>query len=598
MATLKTLGQFLVNQIFNDDDDTQLTKKRLHDKLRILAKQDMAAAAPKIEALRALGHELATTEGLSATLDDITPDYDTRNQFLKPLLRKLQSVDDSAKRRDLIRAMQPALMEATKAHPGSFGTLVRSGARGKPVQLMKDVAAPVMALEASGEPVPWLIHHSYAEGLRNSEMWAANQETRNNQIDTRLAVTEPGDLAKILVNNMTDQLVVSEDCGTHNGIMMNSDDPHVVDRYLARGDGGFPSGTLVTAPIATKLRSKRVAQVMVRSPMTCEEHDGVCQKCYGMNQRGQLQSLGANVGVASAQAISEPLTQFALSAKHGVRSTVTDKAKVQGHKGLRQLLDVPENFPNKAALAPIDGRVTKIENAPQGGSFIYIDDEKTYSPPGLPPVVKVDSQVFAGDRLSQGVINPAELVQHKGIGEGRKYLVESLHDVYKSQGLDVDKRHLELLARAHINYVRVDDDPEERFYPGEVVSYNNLLTRLAEDVEDVTPRDAVGRVLAKPVMHYSVGTRVTPVIAGDLRNNKIKTVSISAHLPAVTPIMRPITRNPLMHPDWLGKLGGREIRQSLLSAAAFGESSDIHGTHPIPGLAFGVEFGQKKGPKY
>lgn len=602
--TFATLGQHLVNQILPKDlqDESQLSKGTLHDKIRALARRDTVDAAPRIEALRALGHELATTEGISASLADITPDYKTRERVLRPYLTAVQQTNDVTKRRELIRQAQPKLLEATKSHPGSFGIMVRSGARGKPVQLMKDVAAPVMALEASGDPYPWLIRHSYAEGLRNSEMWAANTETRNNQIDTRLAVTEPGDLAKILVNNMTDQLITVEDCKTNNGTSMSASDPQIVDRYLARSAGGVSAGSLVTQHILTKLKKSNVTNVLARSPMTCEATDGVCQKCFGLNHRGRVHSLGTNVGVIGAQAISEPLTQFALSAKHGTRSTVADKSIVRGHRGLRQLLDVPEAFPNKAALAPFSGKVTDIRKAPQGGTYITTTDAdenaRTYAPPGLMPKVQVGQKVEAGDVLSQGIVNPAELVTHKGIGAGRRYITDSLYDVYKQQGVDVDKRHLELLARAHINHVRIDDDPQSRFQPGEVVAYNSFLRRLAEDVKTTAIGKAEGKLLAKGYGDYSAGIIVTPTVIHDLKKQGVKQVKITPEPPSITPIMRPITRNPALHPDWMARLGTRGLRQSMLEAVHFGQQSNIHGIHPIPALAYGVEFGEGKGPRY
>lgn len=597
---MTTLGQHLVNQLLPDDlrDDSQLSKGTLHDKIRALARRDTTDAAPRIEALRALGHELATTEGVSASLADITPDYKKRERTLRPFLSAIQQTNDVKKRRDLIRSAQPKLLEATRSHPGSFGIMVRSGARGKPVQLMKDVAAPVMALEASGDPYPWLIRHSYAEGLRNSEMWAANTETRNNQIDTRLAVTEPGDLAKILVNNMTDQLVTEEDCGTDNGTPMSATDPQAVDRYLARRADGFSAGSLITQQVLTKLKKANVDSILVRSPMTCESTDGICQKCYGLNHRGRLHGLGSNVGVIGAQAISEPLTQFALSAKHGTRSTVGDKSVVKGHRGLRQLLDVPAAFPNKAALAPLSGKVTAIKKAPQGGTHVSVEDQRVYAPPGLMPSVRVGDKVEAGGVLSQGIVNPAELVLHKGIGAGRRYVTDSLYDVYKQQGVDVDRRHLELLARSHINSVRVDADPKGHFQPGEVITYNGLLKSLGKNAEDTPLRKSEGKILARGYADHSAGIRITPSVIRSLEQQGLQSVKTAPAPPEITPIMRPITRNPAMHPDWMARLGSRGLRQSMLEAVHFGQQSNIHGVHPIPALAFGVEFGEGPKAKY
>lgn len=595
-----TLGQLLINDLLPAGSaiNGPVTKKDLNNKMLDLAKENTPEAARRIDALRRLGHELSTTTGVSATLDDITPDYATRDKIVKPTLQQLQHVEDLDERRAIIKQTQQKLLEASKDHPGSFGMMVRSGARGKPVQLMKTVAAPVMALTHTGEPVPWLVPRSYAEGLRTSEIWATHIETRNNQIDTRLAVTEPGDMGKILVNNMADQMVTTDDCGTRNGVMMSVDDSQTADRFLARAEGGFSKDTITSPRVLTKLKSKGIRSVMVRSPMTCESKSGVCQKCFGLNQAGKTHDIGTNVGIRSAQALAEPLTQFALSAKHGVRSTVDDAAKVQGHKGFRQLLDVPQNFANKAGVAPEDGVIDRIEKAPQGGYFIHIGENQMYTAPGFDPIVKENQQVLAGDVITKGIANPADIVRHKGLGAGRQYLVDQIQSLYKNQGVNIDRRHLELLTKAHLNRVRVDHDPEGRFFPGEPVEYNKLLGQLQEEAHDVPLDKAAGKVLGGNSLHFTAGTRITPDVIDALKSAKVKAVPIMPNMPQLTPIMRPIVRNPLLNPDWIARLGHRYLTESLLQGAHFGEKSDIHGQHPIPAIAYGAEFGKGQGGNY
>lgn len=595
-----TLGQMLINDILPKGMEINgpVTKKDLNSRMLDLAKSDTPDAARRIDALRRLGHELSTTTGVSATLDDITPDYASRDRIVKPALHRLQGMEDTDARRMLIKDTQQELMEATKANKGSFGMMVRSGARGKPVQLMKTVAAPVMALTHTGEPVPWLIPRSWSEGLRTSEAWATHVETRNNQIDTRLAVTEPGDMGKILVNNMADQLVTTDDCGTRNGVMMGIEDPQTADRFLARGEGGFPKDTVTAPRMLTKLKAKGIKAVMVRSPMTCESKSGVCQKCFGLNQAGRTHEIGTNVGIRSAQALAEPLTQFALSAKHGVRSTVDDAAKVQGHKGFRQLLDIPQTFANKAGVAPEDGIITRIEKAPQGGHFIYVGESQMYTAPGYAPTVKENQHVLAGDVLTKGIANPSDIVKHKGLGAGRQYLVEQIQGLYKNQGVNIDRRHLELLTKAHLNRVRVDHDPSGRFFPGEPVEYNKFISSLQDDAEDMSLDKAAGKTLGGNSLHFTAGTRITPDVIAALKEARVKTVPVIHNMPQVTPIMRPIVRNPLLNPDWIARLGHRYLTESLLQGAHFGEKSDIHGQHPIPAIAYGAEFGNGPGGNY
>jgi len=595
----QTFGQFIVNDLMPTDLKGQevLNKNNLYKKLYAQAIRDPADAAKRMDEIRKLGHRVASSEGLSITLDDITPDYAARNAVTRPLLAKLQKTNDPKTRAALIEKAQPALLEATKKMAGSQGEFVRSGTKGKPPQLMRMSMAPMAARTAQGGAYPWLIHHSHAEGLRPSAMFASNFETRNNQVASFLQITEPGDFSKILVNNMNDQPVLDEDCGTNNGIQMSTDDSNVVDRVLARPYGRNRAGTVVTPRLYAELR-QRPGTVTVRSPMTCEHPDGVCQKCYGKNEKGQFQNLGTNVGVHSAQAITEPLTQFQLSAKHGVRQAGLDKTKLEGLSGLRQLLNIPQSFTNKATLSTERGVVTKIEAAPQGGHRIYVGDKEYYTPPALPPVVRVGDRVSPGDALGDGIPVPNEIVQYKGLGEGRKYLVHQLQGLYGRQGLDLDQRHLEILAKTHLNHVQIENDPEERYYPGEIVSYNNLMRRLSEDTRKVDVKKAEGMTLASGHLHHTAGTKISPEIARDLRNSGFKQVTVAKTPPEVSCIMRPITSNPLLNPDWLARLGHRHLRDSILEGAYFGEKSNVHGTHPVPAYVVGTEFGKGPGRRY
>lgn len=595
----KTFGQFLVDEQLPSDLQSTgpVDKRELHRKLYAYAQRDPVAAAQAMDNLRRLGHELATTEGDTISLEDITPNYEERNAILKPILRRMQKTESPDVRQKYLVDAQERLLATVRHFPGSQGETLRSGARGSPAQLMRTFIAPVAARDSKGGMYPWLIHHSYSEGLRPSEHFANAVESRLNIISSHYNITEPGDFSKILINNTTDQLILAEDCGTKNGISMASDDPNIIDRFIAKPIAGFPHNTAITPQVATKLR-KETKTVIVRSPMTCELNDGICQKCYGKNEKGKLQTLGTNVGVRSAQAITEPLTQFTLSARHGLQRGGAKKTEPGGMKGLRQFLDIPETFTNRAALAPTAGTVTRIEKAPQGGHMVYVGENGEYIPPHLDPVVHVDQTVSAGDALSNGVPMPDEVVRHKGLGAGQKYIVERLQKIYQDQGVDLDRRHFEIVARTQLNKVQIDDDPERRFYPGEVVNYAAVRQRLAEDSQEVPLRRAVGSVLARPYLHYTAGTTVTDDVRADLGQAKIRTVEVASHPPLMTPVMYSSVQNPLLNPDWMARLGHRQLKQSILEGAHFGQQTDIHGTHPIPSYSFGKEFGKGKGGRY
>lgn len=596
-----TLGQLLVNDALPSHHRGQesLEKKALNKKLLALAKEDPRLYVGIVSTLKRIGDELATLEGVSVGLDDIAPDYQTRDAILKPALEAIKKAKTPAEKEKIILDVQDKMLEHTKKHPGSMTSMAHSGARGNFPQLMKTVASPVAAIDAKGAINPWLVSKSYSEGLTAADYWVTGNEARINTVKSSTSVAEPGDLAKIMVNNLYPYVIVKDDCGTKNGLAMSSSDGHIVDRYLSRDTGPFPRNTLVTTQVAAKLKTV-ASTVYVRSPMTCEAHDGVCRKCQGLDERGQQHQIGVNVGVRAAQALSEPLTQFALNAKHGVRVLKGASNKLEGLSGFRQLLEVPKSFFNKATLAEKDGTVTKVQAAPHGGTYVYVDGAEHYVSPNLAVLVHIGDKVEAGDVLSEGIPKPDELVEHKGFGAGRQYLVEQLSNIYGSQGINMDKRHLELVARAELSHVRVasHSDAHPKLVKGDIVHYNDFRDAVSGKTRSLPLDQAAGHVLGKETLQYTVGTKLTPSVVSYLKNHGVKSVEVAEDAPEIEFLMKPMTRNPLFNPDWMARMAHRYLKENLLKGAHIGDASDLHGIHPVPAYAYGAEFGSGSDGKY
>lgn len=590
-----TFGQFLINETLPNDYKIKgsVSKKDLKSRMTQLAKERPDEYVTTIDNLKKVGDQVATLEGLSVGLDDIEPVYTSRNKIIADTRNKIKKTKDPMKVEKYLVDAQNKLLDHTKAHPGTMATQAKSGARGNIPQLMKSVTSPVLSMDARGKVIPWLIDKSYSEGLSPADYWVAGGEARMNVIQGQVAIVEPGDLSKILVNSVNNQLVTGSDCGTTNGVMLSTGDPHIVDRYLADKTGTFPRNTLITPEVADAL-AKKFKSVRVRSPMTCEAGSGLCQKCQGLDEKGNNHKIGTNVGTRAAQAMAEPLTQFVLNAKHGVRVAKTSQKHLPGLKGVRQVLDVPNSFIYKATLAEKGGTVSKIEKAPQGGSYVHVGDVKHYVPPALDVKVKRGMRVEEGDTLSDGIPKPDEVVRHKGLGAGRLHMVNTLHGLYKEQGIDVDKRHLEILAKSQLNHVRVKEEHPD-LLKGDLITYQTYKNTLKKNTKKVPLASANGKLLGDDVLHYTAGTRITPVIQTALRNAGISSVLVAENAPDVEFEMSPVSRTPLLNPDWMARLSHRWLKQSLTQGAHFGEQSDIHSTHPVPAYVVGSEFG-KKGP--
>lgn len=607
-----SVGHLLLNEVLPEGYKISgpVTAKGLHDALVRLAKEDPQRYAQVAHRLKQRGDAIATLEGISVGLDDIRPDYKARDAILQPAIKAFHATRDPREREKLVVDTQKKLLEYTKSHPGSMAQMAATGARGNFAQLMKIVGTPLASQLPGKDISPWLVTRSYSEGLKPADYWVMAPEARANNIATTVSTSEPGEMAKVLVANMTHQVVTTHDCGTRNGTRMGVDDSHAIDRYLAGDQHGGHHNDLVTPQLINQLKARGAAWLLVRSPQTCAASPGICQMCWGLDEKGRLHSIGTNVGTRSAQAMAEPLTQMALGSKHAVLTVKERTVVPTGFKGVRQVLEIPKVFQGEAVVAPYDGRVTQIETAPQGGHFLHLaaaraaeaprGGRKFYAAPQLHLKVKVGDQVEAGDALTDGLPRPDAITRHKGLGAGRQYFVDALHQMYNSSGVNLDKRHYELLARSALNHVRfTDHDPHHpEFIKGDVVAYNTFAEAYKKDADHVPVDQAVGRRLAEEVHHHTVGTVVTPSLARDLKSHGVREVAVARHLPDVEFVHKSFVMNPLLDADWMGRLAHRFLKGSIQQAAQQGEESNIHGTHPVPAYAFGAELRDGPGGTY
>lgn len=593
-----TLGHLLLNESLPPQYKLSgpIDKKVLKTRLSSLAKEDPRAYTAAITNIKRIGDLVATREGISIGLDDIAPDPKAKGAFVHKynnLLGKAKS--DEEKGNILVQAQREAQV-INNQHTGTMNTMRKSGGRGNTVQMMKMNVAPVVIGDRHGKPIPQFISHSYSEGLTPGEYWTAGNEARELLIKGQLSTAEPGDLGKVLSNNMNSQVVTVTDCGTDNGRLFSITDPNITDRYLAKPVKGRPRNTLITSRLVSDLRKQRVADVVVRSPLTCESKDGVCQKCMGLNERGQSFEIGTNAGLRSAQALTEPLTQMVLSSKHGIN--LVDDDNLKGYAALRQTVDSPGSFVNKAILAEKRGRVTQVSKAPQGGNFVHVDGDEHYVPPNLRVTVKVGDNVYAGDQLSSGTPAPADVVRLRGLGMGRDHMVREIDNIYKGSGVNLDQRHAELLTRSHLNHVQLQNSAGD-FLRGDTVEYNRLKDYTSQGSVGTPVDKAVDQTLAADYLHYTAGTLVTPFVRDTLKRGGITEVRTSTDKsPTFQSVFSPLTRAPLNNPDWMARLNHRWLKDSIMSGAQFGQVTDVHGVNPIPALAYGKEFGKGKDGKY
>lgn len=415
-----------------------------------------------------------------------------------------------------------------------------------------------------------------------------------NGIISSNSVQQSGYLSKQLSAASHDLIVSEKDCETNRGFPSTPDDKDNIGGVMAVGAGGFPSGTIITSRVLKQLRDNKVSKLTVRSPLTCTAKNGICAVCAGIGARNKFPQIGERVGLAAASSIGEPLSQSTLSEKHSGGVASSSGKAVSAFKSIDSLVQIPDTFPNGASVSGVDGRVTKIEEAPQGGNFVYVDNKQHYVGHDQEVSVKRGDSVEAGDTLSSGVPNPYDIVKHKGVGQGRVYFTNALRNALNSNNISSDRRQIEVLGRALVNHVKVTD-PEGygSHMPDDIVEYSAIEQDFEpENSTKGIPSQSIGKFLARPVMHYSLGTRITPSVAKDLDDNDEKEIDTTDTSPGFEPDMQRVMDIPGHKPDWMAQLSGSNLKKRMLQNVHSGDAvSDPYGPSYIPSLARGVGFG-------
>lgn len=283
------------------------------------------------------------------------------------------------------------------------------------------------------------------------------------------------------------------------------------------------------------------------------------------------------------------------SAKHTAGMS-TGKKSYSGLGTIIQFTQSPEAFKDRGAVSELDGKVTSVEEAPQGGMFVTVGDKKHYVLPGHEVYVKPGDTVEAGDQLAEGLVDPEDIVRLKGLGEGKLYYAERLHQMLQDSGAGTDRRNTEVLARGAIRHIKITDpDGMGSYLPDDVVDYNAAQNtyKVPETAREVTPKEAVGKYLQKPYLHYTVGTRVTPTVAKKLAKNKYDSLLVDDAAPGFEPHMVRLRTASHTNPDWMASLATSSISKQLNESATRGDDTNVISNPDFrPRLAVGENFGK------
>lgn len=585
----------------NYDPNMKLDKAGMSKLINMLIQHGGDKGFETINQLARMFFEKATHIGATTPLTDYENNSDERQALFAEFEEKVRRIVQAKEDQKIKTKKLDELAAETRRHlntqnlkyllgRGSMAAkMAASGARGNPDQLGIGTASPLMAYDVRGMPIPVAIKHSFAEGLSPAEFFAMSYGGRASTVLTQLSTEKPGALFKKLTPSMFHEVVTMTDCGTKNGILVPSTDSKAI---IGRYEAG--SNHLIDESYYNQLKKRKA--VKVRSPMTCEAKEGICQKCYGIAANGKLPNIGENMGVIGAQSVSEVLTQAMLATKHtggvaGGQRNVYEEAN--------NLLSNPkDNFQDESTIASINGTIKAIKQTPLKDWEVYVGDKHHFVSREQEPIVEVGDHVRTGDPLSTGTINPRKLVELKGAGAGRRYLADKLREVYGKKAPGLDPRHFELIAKNMMKYVEVHDPGESGFLPGQEVDIGALHKYLAENAKHVHLDKAVNKTLAHGVLELTPGTQLTPNHIQDLKNAGIKDVHIAHDHISVKPIVPGLQTVKLLDDNWVSNLSFSRLAQTLQNAPALHLASSKHSTDPITPYILGHEFGEGDKGKY
>ena len=371
--------------------------------------------------------------------------------------------------------------------------MMNSKARGSISNFVQLAGMRGIMAKPNGEPVEIPILSSFNDGLSVSEFFLSTHGARKGSADTALKTADSGYMTRRLVDVAQDMIVREVDCGTTQGSIVTAftdDKDGIIEPLYDRILGRFTNkkvidpntkevicekDTYITENIADRIIKAGITSVEIRTVLTCRTARGVCQKCYGRNlATGNLVEIGEAVGIMGAQSIGEPGTQLTMRTFH--TGGVAGADITQGLPRVEELFEarIPKG---KATISEIDGTISKIEDA-NGRFKIYIKNSKEVREHltlyGAKLKVEKGDKVNAGDQLTEGSVSPKELLAVTDPNTVQQYILKEVQKVYRSQGVDINDKHVELIAKRMISLIRVVEAGDTEFVPSTVVAISDF----------------------------------------------------------------------------------------------------------------------------
>ncbi len=475
----------------------------------------LSRTAELLDYIKSIGYKYSTKGAITvSTKDIIIPE--AKKDILEKAEIEVENIAKQYKRglitederyESVIKVWEKATNDVSDAMQENFDELnpiymmIQSGARGNMNQLRQVAGMRGLMANTSGKAVEIPIRSSFREGLDPLEYFVSSHGGRKGLADTALRTADSGYLTRRLVDVSQDIIVREEDCGTHEGIVVSDikDGNQVIEKLQERLEGRYvlediinpetkevivDTNTMITEDIAKKIIDAGFEKVTVRSALGCRSKHGVCAKCYGMGlATRQKVNIGEAVGIIAAQSIGEPGTQLTMRTFH--QGGVAGGDITQGLPRVEELFEArkPKGL---AIITEIAGTV-KITDDKKKKEVIVTsnDDSKTYLIPfGSKLRVKDGDVLEAGDQITEGSINPNEILEIKGPQGVYEYLIQEVQKVYRNQGVDINDKHIEVIGRQMLKKIRVEDNKDTDMFAGSLVDMYEFEEKNKKAIEE------------------------------------------------------------------------------------------------------------------
>ena len=509
-----TVGRVIFNSAFpehwnreflNRIIDKGLLRKTITDSYR---KFGNAETARFLDAIKELGFHFATLSGTTVSISDIVvpqEKYDIvdKAQHEVDELHKLYEqgfISEDEQYNKTIEVWSKASDEVTSAMQAAQNPLnpvfmmATSGARGSIAQVKQLGGMRGLMSDPSGRILEIPVKASLKEGLTVLEYFISTHGARKGLADTALRTADSGYLTRRLVDVAQDVIVREEDCGTANGITVfdirvgkEVIEP-LFDRIIGRRacddvrlDPKRPTtaivkrGDEIDEEKAKAIVDNEIGTVKIRSVLTCQSKYGVCSMCYGRDlATGNRADIGTAVGIIAAQSIGEPGTQLTLRTFHTGGVATADI--ITGLPRVEEIFEARKPK-GQAVITEVGGTVKFGEDKNKRIIFIVDEtgEEHEYDVPhGTHLAVHDGDRVEPGDQLNEGSLNPHDILRIKGETELQKYLVQEVQKVYRSQGVDINDKHIEVIVRSMLRKVKIVDGGDTLYLPGQLIEAANF----------------------------------------------------------------------------------------------------------------------------